>query len=145
MTASSSGPAARAIASRPKEALSACGPGELSLQDPDVRRWRGAHASPPRGRARKTLNHPVAGPHTLDWSFLVSADDPGRQLLTLTDEPGTPGHDRLRILAARAAQAADQPVTGRWRSRGGGGPGARPRAPPPAGAGGRAAAPPRRH
>ncbi len=55
----------------------------------------------------------MVGPLTLDWSFLTSTDDPDQQLVTLTAEPGTPSHARLRILASWAAQAADDPVAGR--------------------------------
>ncbi|MGW5694346.1 hypothetical protein ACWEWX_26380, partial [Streptomyces asiaticus] len=33
-----------------------------------------------------------------------------KQLITLTAEPGTPSHDRLRILASWAARSADHPV-----------------------------------
>ncbi|MEU4657837.1 helix-turn-helix domain-containing protein [Streptomyces sp. NPDC023723] len=84
--------------------------GELSLQDPDFRRWWGAHRVATQGSGTKTLHHPVVGPLTLDWSFLTSTDDPDQQLITLTAEPGTPSHDRLRILASRAAQTADQPI-----------------------------------
>nr|WP_246143662.1 hypothetical protein [Actinacidiphila oryziradicis] len=65
------------------------------------------------GSGTKTLNHPVVGPLTLDWSFLTSTDDPDQQLITLTAEPGTPSHDRLRILASWAAQAADHPIADR--------------------------------
>ncbi|CAM5735136.1 Helix-turn-helix domain-containing protein OS=Streptomyces tendae OX=1932 GN=GUR47_24515 PE=4 SV=1 [Streptomyces tendae] len=87
--------------------------GELSLQDPDFRRWWGAHRVAAQGSGTKVLNHPVAGPLTLDWSFLTSTDDPDQQLITLTAEPGTPSHDRLRILASWAARTAGHPVPGR--------------------------------
>ncbi|GAA5088441.1 transcriptional regulator with XRE-family HTH domain [Thermocatellispora tengchongensis] len=84
--------------------------GELSLHDSDFRRWWGAHRVAPQGSGTKTLNHPVVGPLTLDWSFLTSTDDPDQQLITLTAEPGTLSHDRLRLLASRAAPATDHPV-----------------------------------
>lgn len=87
--------------------------GELSLQDPDFRRWWGAHRVATQGSGTKTLNHPVVGPLTLAWSFLTSTDDPDQQLITLTAEPGTPSHDRLRILASWAARAADHPLADR--------------------------------
>ncbi|WP_443079696.1 MmyB family transcriptional regulator [Streptomyces sp. NBC_01717] len=47
------------------------------------------------GPGEKTLNHPIAGELTLDWSFLTSTADPDQQLITLTAEPGTPSHDCL--------------------------------------------------
>ncbi|MEU9453127.1 helix-turn-helix domain-containing protein [Streptomyces sp. NPDC048277] len=87
--------------------------GELSLQDPDFRRWWGAHRVATQGSGTKTLNHPVVGPLTLDWSFLTSTDDPDQQLITLTAEPGTLSHDRLRILASWATPAADHPAADR--------------------------------
>jgi hypothetical protein len=59
------------------------------------------------------LNHPIGGRLILDWSFLTSTDDPDQQLITLTAEPGTPSHDRLRILASWAEQAAGHPVADR--------------------------------
>lgn len=55
----------------------------------------------------------MVGPLTLDWSFLTSTDDPDQQLITLTAEPGTPSHDRLRILVSCPAQAAVRPVADR--------------------------------
>ncbi|MGW1757793.1 helix-turn-helix domain-containing protein [Streptomyces mirabilis] len=87
--------------------------GELSLQDPDFRRWWGAHRVAVQGTGTKVLNHPIAGQLTLDWSFLTCTADPDQQLITLTAEPGTPSHDRLRILASWAAQAAGHPVADR--------------------------------
>lgn len=45
----------------------------------------------------------------LDRSFLAGTDDPDQRLITLTAEPGTPSHDRLRILASWTARAAGHP------------------------------------
>lgn len=83
--------------------------GELSLQDPDFRRWWGTHRVAAQKSGTKVLNHPVVGALTLDWSFLVSTDDPDQQLITLTAEPGTTSHDRLRLLAPPTAATADRP------------------------------------
>jgi transcriptional regulator with XRE-family HTH domain len=82
--------------------------GELSVQDPDFRRWWGAHHVAVRGMGVKTYQHPVVGDLTLDWDTLIWATDPDQQLVTWTAEPGTPSHDRLRILASWIARA-DQP------------------------------------
>ncbi|MFJ4336234.1 MULTISPECIES: helix-turn-helix domain-containing protein [unclassified Streptomyces] len=82
--------------------------GELSLHDPDFRRWWGTHRVTAQRSGTKVLDHPVVGRLTLDWSFLVSTDDPDQQLITLTAEPGTTSHDRLRTLASRTAGAHDQ-------------------------------------
>lgn len=86
------------------------GTGELSLQDPDFRRWWGAHHAAVQVTGTKVLHHPIVGRLTLDWSFLTCTEDPDQQLITLTAEPGTPSHDRLRILASWAAQSAGHPV-----------------------------------
>ncbi|PPS91371.1 helix-turn-helix transcriptional regulator [Streptomyces sp. MH60] len=82
--------------------------GELSLQDPDFRRWWGTHRVAAQKSGTKVLNHPVVGPLTLDWSFLTSTDDPDQQLITLTAEPGTTSHDRLRLLASRTTAIANR-------------------------------------
>ncbi|MFF0647174.1 helix-turn-helix domain-containing protein [Streptomyces tendae] len=82
--------------------------GELSLQDADFRRWWGTHRVAAQRSGTKVLNHPAVGPLTLDWSFLTSTDDPDQQLITLTPEPGTTSHDRLRALASRTAATADR-------------------------------------
>ncbi|MET7815625.1 helix-turn-helix domain-containing protein [Streptomyces sp. NPDC005395] len=83
--------------------------GELSVQDPDFRRWWGTHRVAAQRSGTKVLDHPVVGPLTLDWSFLTSTDDPDQQLITLTAEPGTTSHDRLRTLASRTSGAHDRP------------------------------------
>lgn len=80
---------------------------ELSLRDPDFRRWWGAHHVTVPGPGTKTLNHPIVGRLILDWSFLTSTDDPDQQLITLTAEPGTPSHDRLRTLATSGGTTLD--------------------------------------
>lgn len=50
--------------------------GEWALQDSGFRRWWGTHRAAPRRSDTKVLNHPVVGPLTLDWSFLISTGDP---------------------------------------------------------------------
>ncbi|MEU6132731.1 helix-turn-helix domain-containing protein [Saccharopolyspora sp. NPDC047091] len=75
---------------------------ELSAQDADFRRWWGAHQVAARESGSKVLRHPVAGELVLDWSALASTADPDQQLIALTAEPGTPGHDGLGRLAELA-------------------------------------------
>ncbi|WP_406308744.1 hypothetical protein [Streptomyces sp. NBC_00121] len=87
--------------------------GELSLQDPDFRRWWDSHHVVVPSPGTKTLNHPFAGELTLDWSFVTSTADLDEQLITLAAEPGTPSHDRLRVLASWAAQAVGHPAPDR--------------------------------
>ncbi|MET0423340.1 MAG: helix-turn-helix transcriptional regulator [Actinoplanes sp.] len=77
--------------------------GELSVRDPDFRRWWGDHRVASRTAGAKTLRHPVAGELNLDWSTLTDATDPDQQLIALTAEPGTRSHDGLRLLSSWAA------------------------------------------
>lgn len=77
--------------------------GELSVQDPQFRQWWAAHHVAGKRIGTKTLNHPVVGDLTLDWDTLTCTDDPDQQLITWTADPGTPAHDRLRILASWTA------------------------------------------
>ncbi|MEV8453884.1 helix-turn-helix domain-containing protein [Streptomyces sp. NPDC052095] len=76
--------------------------GELSVQDPDFRRWWAAHHVAVRGIGTKVLRHPVVGELTLDWDTLASTVDTDQQLVVWTAERGTPSHDALRILASWA-------------------------------------------
>ena len=48
----------------------------------------------------KHYRHPLVGDLTLDCDTWDSPDGSGQRLMVLTAEPGTPSHDRLRILAA---------------------------------------------
>ncbi|MGW2331119.1 helix-turn-helix domain-containing protein [Streptomyces sp. NPDC001700] len=73
---------------------------ELSVRDPDFRRWWGDHHVAARTAGTKTLHHPVVGELTLDWSTLADAADPDQQLIALTAAPGTPSRDGLRLLAS---------------------------------------------
>ena len=77
--------------------------GELSVQDPDFRRWWGDHRVAVRTAGTKALRHPIAGLLDLDWSTLTDAADPDQQLIALTAAPGSPAHDGLRLLASWAA------------------------------------------
>ncbi|MDR6316757.1 helix-turn-helix domain-containing protein [Actinoplanes couchii] len=77
--------------------------GELSVLDPDFRRWWGDHRVAVRTAGAKSLRHPAVGDLTLDWSTLTDASDPDQQLITLTAEPGTRSHEGLRLLASWSA------------------------------------------
>ena len=58
----------------------------------------------PESRAgTKTLNHPVVGELVLDWDTLTANTDPDQHLTVWTAAPGSPTHERLRILASWAA------------------------------------------
>ncbi|GAA2522668.1 helix-turn-helix domain-containing protein [Winogradskya humida] len=79
--------------------------GELSVQDPDFRRWWSDHRVGASAAGTKTLRHPVVGELALDWSTLTDAADPDQQLIALTAAPGTPAHDGLRMLTSWAAES----------------------------------------
>lgn len=82
--------------------------GELSVRDPDFRRWWGDHHVAARTAGTKTFHHPVVGELTLDWSTLTDAADPDQQLIALTAVPGTPSRDGLRLLASFTAVPAQR-------------------------------------
>ena len=87
--------------------------GELSLRDQQFAQWWGEHRVAGRTVGTKTLNHPVVGELVLDWDTLTANTDPDQHLTVWTAAPGSPTHDRLRILASWAAEqnmAASSPV-----------------------------------
>ncbi|MDV9197136.1 helix-turn-helix transcriptional regulator [Streptomyces sp. Wh19] len=85
--------------------------GELSVQDPQFRRWWGAHHVTSRSVGTKELHHPVAGTLRLDWDTLTASTDPDQQLIVWTAEPGTPSYEGLRLLASWSA-GPRQPAPG---------------------------------
>jgi len=72
--------------------------GELSLQDADFRTWWATHQVTGAGFGTKHYRHPLVGDLTLDCDTWDSPDGSGQRLMILTAEPGTPSHERLRIL-----------------------------------------------
>ncbi|MEW1722575.1 helix-turn-helix transcriptional regulator [Streptomyces sp. NPDC093109] len=77
---------------------------ELSERDPQFRTWWAAHHVAHHSTGTKAFRHPVAGDMSLDWESLACPTDPDQQLVILTAEPGSPSHQGLRLLAARAAR-----------------------------------------
>ncbi|MEU6375130.1 helix-turn-helix transcriptional regulator [Streptomyces sp. NPDC046909] len=77
--------------------------GELSTRDKEFARWWGDHKVAARTVGTKTLNHPVVGELVLDWDTLTANTDPDQHLTVWTAAPGSPTHERLRILASWAA------------------------------------------
>ncbi|WP_405951460.1 helix-turn-helix domain-containing protein [Streptomyces prunicolor] len=77
--------------------------GELSLCDKQFAQWWGDHRVAARTVGTKTLNHPVVGELVLDWDTLTANTDPDQHLTVWTAAPGSPTHERLRILASWAA------------------------------------------
>jgi transcriptional regulator with XRE-family HTH domain len=72
--------------------------GELSVQDPDFATWWAAHHVTGAGYGVKHYRHPLVGELTLDCDTWDSPDGSGQRLMVLSAEPGTPSHERLRIL-----------------------------------------------
>jgi transcriptional regulator with XRE-family HTH domain len=88
--------------------------GELSLRDKQFARWWGEHHVAARTVGTKTLAHPVVGELVLDWDTLTANTDPDQHLTVWTAAPGSPTHERLRILASWAADQhlpASPPLT----------------------------------
>jgi transcriptional regulator with XRE-family HTH domain len=78
--------------------------GELSVQDADFRTWWATHQVTGAGYGTKHYRHPLVGDLTLDCDTWDSPDGSGQRLMVLTAEPGTPSHERLRILASWNAE-----------------------------------------
>lgn len=73
--------------------------GELSVTDPDFRRWWSNHRVAVRSSGTKQFEHPVVGELTLDFGTLSCADDPDQQLVIWTAEPGSESERRLHALS----------------------------------------------
>jgi transcriptional regulator with XRE-family HTH domain len=78
--------------------------GELSVQDPDFRRWWGGHHVASTSFGTKRFHHPIVGDLTLDCDTWDSPDGHEQQLVVLTADPGTPAHQALRLLASWTAE-----------------------------------------
>ncbi|MFF3906787.1 helix-turn-helix transcriptional regulator [Streptomyces sp. NPDC001848] len=88
--------------------------GELSMHDQQFAQWWGEHQVAARTVGTKTLNHPVVGELVLNQDTLTANTDPDQHLTVWTAAPGSPTHERLRILASWAAEQnlpSSQPVT----------------------------------
>jgi transcriptional regulator with XRE-family HTH domain len=87
--------------------------GELAVHHPEFRTWWAAHHVTSAGYGVKRYHHPVVGDLTLDCDMWESPDGSGQRLMVLTAEPGSPAHERLRILASWTAEPADGGATRR--------------------------------
>lgn len=87
--------------------------GELSLLDPQFRRWWAARqvARPDFG-SNKLFLHPEVGELRLDWDTFEYVGDPDQQLVLWSAEPGTSSYDKLRILASWSASTSE-PAAGK--------------------------------
>jgi transcriptional regulator with XRE-family HTH domain len=87
--------------------------GELAVQDAHFRTWWATHQVTRAGYGTKHYRHPLVGDLTLDCDTWDSPDGSGQRLMILTAEPGTPSHDRLRILTSWNAEPLTGPGAGR--------------------------------
>jgi transcriptional regulator with XRE-family HTH domain len=78
--------------------------GELAVQDADFRTWWATHQVTGASYGTKHYRHPLVGDLTLDCDTWDSPDGSGQRLMVLTAEPGTPSHERLRILTSWHAE-----------------------------------------
>ncbi len=89
--------------------------GELSMRDKQFAQWWGDHRVAARSVGTKTLIHPVVGEVTLDCDTLTASTDPDQYMTVWTAAPGSPAHDRLRILASWAADQ-NLPASSGWEA-----------------------------
>jgi transcriptional regulator with XRE-family HTH domain len=73
---------------------------DLSAQHDQFRAWWDDHNVAVRREGTRRVEHPSAGPMTLEWTTLTVDADPNQQLTVFTTEPGSPSEEALRRLAA---------------------------------------------
>ncbi|MFE9826953.1 helix-turn-helix domain-containing protein [Streptomyces sp. NPDC005791] len=85
--------------------------GELSVSSPEFRRWWAARdvARPEFGT--KTIRHPDLGDLTVDWDSFHWSGDPDQYLTMWSTAPGSPSHEKLRILSSWLAAAPGRDST----------------------------------
>lgn len=84
--------------------------GELSLRDPDFRRWWADHDVLRRTYGSKRYRHPLVGELILDYEALHPTGDQDQTLGIHTAEPGSPSEHALRLLAAWTGPPTTAPL-----------------------------------
>jgi transcriptional regulator with XRE-family HTH domain len=87
--------------------------GELSVLDPDFRRWWAAHGVLERSHGRRDYHHPVVGDLTLGYEALAPVGESDQRLGLHTAEPGSSSQHALNLLAAWTHTAASAGQQGR--------------------------------
>ncbi|GLW09748.1 transcriptional regulator [Microtetraspora sp. NBRC 13810] len=92
--------------------------GELSVADPDFRRWWAEHDVFVRENGTKHYRHPLVGELTLGYEAFHPVGDPDQTFGLHTVEPGSPSENALRVLASwtadgRIARSAGAPPSDR--------------------------------
>ncbi|MFE7775009.1 hypothetical protein ACFU5O_14105 [Streptomyces sp. NPDC057445] len=77
--------------------------GELSVGDPDFRRWWADHDVYQPRYGSKRYHHPLVGDLTLGFEAFTPMGDPEQTLGLYTVEPGSPSENALRMLAGWTA------------------------------------------
>jgi transcriptional regulator with XRE-family HTH domain len=80
--------------------------GELSLQDPDFRRWWADHDVDQHTYGIRHCHHGLVGDLDLGYEAFTPTDDPEQTLWVTTVQPGSVSEERLKVLASWAAQPA---------------------------------------
>jgi transcriptional regulator with XRE-family HTH domain len=80
--------------------------GELSLQDPDFRRWWADHDVDQHTYGVRHCHHGLVGDLELGYEAFTPTDDPEQTLWVTTVQPGSVSEERLKVLASWAQPAA---------------------------------------
>ncbi|MEV5148048.1 helix-turn-helix transcriptional regulator [Streptomyces sp. NPDC052727] len=86
--------------------------GELSVKDPDFRRWWSDHRVRAQRHGRKEFVHPIAGQLSLDFQVLDVRGSTDQSLLVYTAEPHSPSAQALTFLTGWAATELPAGATG---------------------------------
>jgi hypothetical protein len=79
--------------------------GELSVQDPDFRRWWADHDVDRYTYGVKHCHHGLVGDLELGFEAFTPTDDPEQTLWVSTVQPGSASEERLKVLASWAQPA----------------------------------------
>jgi transcriptional regulator with XRE-family HTH domain len=82
---------------------------ELSIANPAFAQLWAAQRVRDKTFGRKVLRHPEVGELDLAYETLALPGEPDQLLVTYAAAPGTPTHDRLRLLAGRTAGRTGDP------------------------------------
>jgi transcriptional regulator with XRE-family HTH domain len=80
--------------------------GDLSVQDPDFRRWWADHDVNQHTFGVRHCHHGLVGDLELGYEAFTPADDPEQTLWVSTVQPGSVSEERLKVLASWAQPAA---------------------------------------
>jgi transcriptional regulator with XRE-family HTH domain len=79
--------------------------GDLSVQDPDFRRWWADHDVNQHTYGVRNCHHGLVGDLELGYEAFTPADDPEQTLWVSTVQPGSASEERLKVLASWAQPA----------------------------------------